>query len=209
MKINSFTAPHRAINRSWRWIKPWFSAICLNWLLINAHVEATTVCQCYQVFMSTAHIHFAPSPCWVLMLTCQGECIRVTYAGSFWAASYVMAICCRSCDFYNRWRDTTTPTLPAFCCSMLTGPSVTQNPSSSELASRYLYWNPSMQHSMNSMLFWVRVPVLSVKTYSTCRKCHKNIWQTLPKPLKRKSVAHLTGSNNKMRPLRAERITPH
>lgn len=31
------------------------------------------------------------------------------------------------------------------------------------------YTWPSMQHSLNSMLFSVSVPVLSVKTYSTCR----------------------------------------
>lgn len=39
-----------------------------------------------------------PPPCWVLMLTCQGDCTWVTYEGSFWAASYIMAICCCLCD---------------------------------------------------------------------------------------------------------------
>lgn len=150
-----------------------FLSVCV--LRYNS-LQSVIRCSCQE------RSHFAPPPpCWVLMLTCQGDCMGVTYEGSFWAASYVMAICCRSCDFYNRWRDATTPTLPAFCWSLFTGPSVTQNPSNSELASWYLYWKPSMQHSMNSMLFWVRVPVLSVKTYSTCRQCDINTWQ-IPNP---------------------------
>lgn len=146
------------------------------------HVQIQQSVKCYQELTSRAHSRSAHPPCWVLMLTCQGDCMWVPYEGSFWAASYVIAICCRLCEFNNIWRDTTAPTLPAFCCSLLTGPSVTQNPSNSELASRYLYWKPSMQHSMNSMLFWVRVPVLSVKTYSTCRQCDKKTWQTIPNP---------------------------
>lgn len=152
--------------------------------------------------MSRAHLLHVESLCNMLRRVFKGDLQWISLSTEL-CNGHMCHMCL--CDFCNRWRDTTTHTLPAFCCSLFTGPSVTQSPSNSEFASWGLYWKPSMQHSMNSMLFWVRVPVLSVKTYSTCRQCDKNTWQALPSH--KNSIAHLTAPNKTMRQLFLKNIT--
>lgn len=123
-------------------------------------------------------------PLHVLMLTCQGDCILLTYEGSFWAANHVMAICCCLCDF------TTDGGMPQHPPCQLSGvlcsqvhlwhrihPTLSLHPGTCTGSHQCsTLWTPCYSEWECLSCLW--------RHTRPAGKCDKNTWQTLQNPQK-------------------------